>query len=77
MTLHTCLLLVALPAADPAAEARIMSNRSATALLSIVMPLSCSSSRESRNRSLPAMRCEMMLLDDSRESAKDVLPWST
>lgn len=54
-----------------------MSNRKLTAELSIVIPRSCSSSRLSRKRSLPASRVEMMLLDDRSESAKEVLPWST
>ena len=54
-----------------------MSNRSDTAEDSIVIPRSCSSSLESRNRSFPAIRDEMILLDESSESAKEVLPWST
>lgn len=61
----------------PSGERRVMSNRSETALDSMVIPRSCSSSLESRNRSLPAIREEMMLLEDRSESAKEVLPWST
>lgn len=61
----------------PSGPIRFMSNRSDTADDSIVIPRSCSSSLESRKRSLPAILVEMMLLDESNESANEVLPWST
>lgn len=51
-----------------------MSNLNDTADDSIVIPLSCSSSLESRNLSFPAILEDMILFDDRSESAKDVLP---
>lgn len=58
----------------PSPPTRFMSNLNETAEDSIVIPLSCSSSLESRNRNFPARRDEMILLDERRLSAKDVLP---
>lgn len=52
-------------------------NLRETALLSIVMPLCCSSSLLSRYLIFPAIRDEMMLLAASSASIIVVLPWST
>lgn len=43
----------------------------------MVMPLSCSSSLESKYLTLPAIRCDMIPFVAKRESLKDVFPWST
>ena len=48
-----------------------------TALLSMVIPLRCSSSLLSRYLNLPAIFEEIMLLAARRESMRVVLPWST
>lgn len=58
----------------PSGPILFISNRKDTADDSIVIPLSCSSSLESKNLSFPAIREDMMLFDESSESANDVLP---
>lgn len=52
-------------------------NLSETALLSIVIPRSCSSSLLSIYRILPAIRDEIILFAASIESMSVVFPWST
>ena len=44
---------------------------------SMVIPLNCSSSLESRYLTLPAIRWEMIPLVANNESLNEVLPWST
>ena len=52
-------------------------NLSETALLSMVIPRSCSSSLLSKYLILPAIRVDMMLFAARRASIIVVLPWST
>ena len=85
MTLHKCFDVVAgispgpqkYDSPCPSGPKRFISKRRDTAEDSIVIPRSCSSSLESRNLAFPAIREEMILLEERRESAKEVLPWST
>ncbi|KIY46597.1 hypothetical protein FISHEDRAFT_12172, partial [Fistulina hepatica ATCC 64428] len=52
-------------------------NLRETALLSIVIPRSCSSSRLSMYLILPAIRVDMILFAARSASMRVVLPWST
>ena len=61
----------------PSGSFLIILNLREMALLSMVIPRSCSSSLLSRYLIFPAILVEMMLLAANSESTKVVLPWST
>ena len=61
----------------PVAFRSITWNLRETALLSMVIPRSCSSSRLSRYLILPTILDDMMLFDAKRASIRVVFPWST